>query len=583
MGGHGRNRRPDRKTCGPERHGRACEEAPVSSTRRPGSILLTWGLLFLALGVVVGPVSADCLQRGAIEFCAETDGFSVDVQGTSAVLDFGDVAVDDRRTFELTVTNRGRETVSVTRVDIDGTDSRAFSIDSGAFTLSSGQSRDVRISYVPQKSGNASAELRFAHGPRSGTIQLRGSGVVPPPELSVTPRSLPFPDTPVGQTSRRTLTLTNVGGSDLRITGIEVSDPGPFSIQGETPIRLAPDEAHELTVSYARTSGDPASTSIHIHSTDPVTPVRSVFVTSSSINATVDRHDGQTRRTVQTGEIAAGDTLPMNLPDDGAERVFELEEMTVRPTTDSRLSMTLTTSETALDTSPDFDLGDATTPVGWLSIEHSIPNDQIAEVTYTYRVETAALQEMGSAPEDVIFYRFDGTSWVPQETSVRRETDEYAVIRSAADAMSEWTAAAKRPRLNVTDSSVTLRTATTDEVVTIQVFVTNTGGTDGVYEAQLLLNGEPVEQRERTVPDGGTVAVSFERTFDSPGRYGVQVNDLFVGEVNISATNEEATVSTGDTPLSNRPGGPTGTIPILLVGGVIAVLAGAGLWYYLME
>ncbi len=532
---------------------------------------------------MVGPASADCIQRGSVEFCAETDGFSVDIQGTSAVLDFGDVDVDDRRTFELTATNRGRETVSVTRVDIDGTDSRAFSTDAGAFTLSSGQSRDVRITYAPRESGNGSAELRFAHGPRSGTIQLRGTGVVPPPELSVSPRFLQFTDAPVGQTSRRTATVTNVGGSELRVTAAELADSGPFTIRGQYPVRLTPGERHDLTVVYARTSPDPASTTLHVHSTDPVTPVRSVFVTSSSINATVDRQDGQTRRAIQTGEIAAGDTLPMNLPDDGVDRAFELEEMTVRPTTDSHLSMTLTTSETALDTSPDFELGDATTPVGWLSIEHSIPNDRIEEVTYTYRVETAALEEMGSTPEDVIFYRFDGSAWVPQETTVVRETDDYAVIRSAADAMSEWTAAAKRPRLNVTDSSVALRTATTDDVVTIQVFVTNTGGTDGVYEAQLLLNGDPVEQRERTVPDGGTVAVSFERTFDSPGRYGVQVNDLFVGEVNISAADSGVGVTTVDTHPSDSPPGPLGTVPMLLGGIVILALAGTGLWYYLFE
>lgn len=545
-------------------------------------------VLLVGLVAVAAPASAECIERGSLELCADTDGFYVDVERASAVLDFGEVAVGEERTFELTVTNLGEETIGVRDVGISGDDAGAFSVDAGTgFSLAPGQQRSFPLTYAPGEAGNASATLDFQRGDRAGSIDLLGSATAPPPELSLSSSTLAFADAPVGQTTTKSVTLANVGEGPLEVSGVELTGDDAFSVRGETQVRIAPGERHEIRVAYARVSESPASATVEIRSNDPAAPIRTVFASSAPVTATVEREDGRTHMEMEVAEVPAGESVEMAIPDDGADEDFELERMGITPATDGPMSMTMTTSADSLDTSPAFEPGDGTTPLGWFSVEHSMPNADVEQVTYTYRVSTDRLAEMDSSPEDVTLFRFEDGDWVSKETSVVRETEGYALLQTTADGMSEWTAAARRPRLNVTDSSVNLRTATTEEAVTIQVFVSNTGGTDGVYDAQLLLNGETVDRRERTVPDGGTVAVTFERTFGEPGTYSVRVNDVFVGQVNVSAADGSAAVRTDGTPPGDgqpaEDGGGGASIPVLPVGVALVAVAGVGIWYYLTQ
>ncbi|MFC7057455.1 hypothetical protein [Halovenus salina] len=119
------------------------------------------------------------------------------------------------------------------------------------------------------------------------------------------------------------------------------------------------------------------------------------------------------------------------------------------------------------------------------------------------------------------------------------------MLQTTADGFSEWTAAAKTPELNITDTEIDVQAATTDEEVTIQVFVTNTGGADGTYEAQLFANEEIVDRKDITVPSNRTAIIDFVRSFDQPNEYEVQVNDVPVGEIEITE-DEEVEVSDPD-------------------------------------
>ncbi len=273
----------------------------------------------------------------------------------------------------------------------------------------------------------------------------------------------------------------------------------------------------------------------------------------------------------------------------------ELTGLSVTPAVDTSFTLDLVESPEPLDTSPDFEPGDGTTPLSYMSVEHSIGNANIEEVAITYRVDSESLEAMDSSPEDVSLYRHDGESWNEHPTQVVEMEDGDAILQTTAEGLSEWTAAAKRPRFNVTDTAVDVQAATTDEEITIQVFVANTGGTDGVYDAELLLNDETVDRVERTVPDGGTVALNFERTFDQPGLYEVQVNDVFVGEVNISAVEESVDVETAsgddgqlqaveaaDRQVADEtPEAGGKSLPVLPLGLVLVFVAGLGVWGYL--
>jgi hypothetical protein len=119
-------------------------------------------------------------------------------------------------------------------------------------------------------------------------------------------------------------------------------------------------------------------------------------------------------------------------------------------------------------------------------------NEDIEEVQFRFRITERRLDEMDVSPENVALYRFNETTgeWVEHATEFLGMKNGSARFRTTADGASEWTAAAKRPDLDITDTSIDVRAATTADEITIQVFVTNTGGAEGNYEAQLLANEE---------------------------------------------------------------------------------------------
>jgi len=194
-------------------------------------------------------------------------------------------------------------------------------------------------------------------------------------------------------------------------------------------------------------------------------------------------------------------------------------------------------------------------------------------VEFVFSLDAGVFDRFLSGPEDVSLYRFNETrgAWVPAETQVIGRDDGRVVFSGVGDRFSEWTVAIQRPEFNVTETGIDVGTATTEDEIVIQVFVTNTGGTEGTYEADLLTNQEVVDTKEATVPEGGTVLVTFLRTFSRPGLYRVQVNDVPVGEVDISA--ESVTVTETATPRDERDGvfGPGFGVLSAVVG--LSVLA----------
>ncbi|MEF8777034.1 MAG: hypothetical protein V5A43_11120, partial [Haloarculaceae archaeon] len=88
-----------------------------------------------------------------------------------------------------------------------------------------------------------------------------------------------------------------------------------------------------------------------------------------------------------------------------------------------------------------------------------------------------------------------------------------------------------------------------------------------------------VDRREATIPEGGKRAMNFERSFDQPGTYEIQVTDVFVGTVHIAATGDGGRVDVGtDDGRTTTEAGDQGDdggvplAPILLIGGAIALL-----------
>ena len=100
-------------------------------------------------------------------------------------LSFGAVQVGSSKDLTLTVTNTGAGTLTGTT-----TPSASFSVVSGsAFSLSAGQSQTVTVRFVPNTATAFGGQLSIASNGGSSTVQLVGTGTVPPaPILSLSDR-----------------------------------------------------------------------------------------------------------------------------------------------------------------------------------------------------------------------------------------------------------------------------------------------------------------------------------------------------------------------------------------------------------
>ncbi len=88
---------------------------------------------------------------------------------------------------------------------------------------------------------------------------------------------------------------------------------------------------------------------------------------------------------------------------------------------------------------------------------------------------------------------------------------------------------------------------TTGEGVWITAEVTNTGETDGIYEAELRIDNVSAVSNKVAVPAGGTQNLTFSVSWDTPGTYEVTLGEL-AGEFVVAeraATQSSNAVSVG--------------------------------------
>ncbi len=69
------------------------------------------------------------------------------------------------------------------------------------------------------------------------------------------------------------------------------------------------------------------------------------------------------------------------------------------------------------------------------------------------------------------------------------------------------------------------------ESVDVKAIVENVGDVSGTFTAELIVDGEVVDEQDVDVDAGESETVTFTRAFDSPGAYSIAVNDASAGEL----------------------------------------------------
>lgn len=215
-------------------------------------------------------------SNGSISIASNASNFTLTVplSGTGvtpgslttspSTLTFGNVQVGNSQTLSETLTNSGGSSLTVSQAPVTGA---GFSI-SGLtlpLTLAAGQSATLNAVFTPQSGGSASGNLSLTSNASNPTliVPIFGTGVTVG-ALSPNPSSLSFGTLQVGNSTTKSETLTNFGGSDVTISQANVTGTG-FSVSGlNLPLTLIPGQSFTFGVTFAPGSSAGASGSISV-------------------------------------------------------------------------------------------------------------------------------------------------------------------------------------------------------------------------------------------------------------------------------------------------------------------------------
>lgn len=158
---------------------------------------------------------------------------------------------------------------------------------------------------------------------------------------------------------------------------------------------------------------------------------------------------------------------------------------------------------------------------------------------FTWSYDPEDLPE-GVAPEDLGIVVWDGSKWV--EVPGVLDTVKN-IVTAEVDHFTTFALAAALPKVEPAPPPPVLRpaawalsaliiepsAAAPDELVTVTVTVSNTGGRAGTFNVVLMLDGQPELEREISIAAGGSEVVTFMVSREDVGTYTVSVGELTGG------------------------------------------------------
>ena len=409
------------------------------------------------------------------------------IQVTPSSVNFGSIVAGKKVSQTVSVANTGNVSVNISQVNVS---SSQFSV-SGLtmpFSLPVGQSSSFQVWFDATAAGNAAGALTISTdtGITSGQVALAGIVTAAPQKIGVTPAILNLGSAVVGTTVPGTVTVSNVGGSNLTISSITGSG-NPFTVSGlTTPISIAPGASNSFIVTYVPTAAVTSSGSVTITSDDPLTP-RSVVTVSGTGTATTLAPTITAQPVSQT--VTAGPTVTFAVVAAGTAPLsyqWRKNGVNIAGATAANYTTPVTTTS---------DSGSAFSVV----------------VTNTAGTATSAVATLTVNPAPVVPTI---TTQPASLTVTAGQTATFAVLAAGTAPLSyQW----RKNGVNIAGATAasytTPATATTDSGSAFSVVVTNTAGTVTSSAATLTVNPAPVVPTITTQPASLTVTAGQTATF----------------------------------------------------------------------
>jgi hypothetical protein len=205
-----------------------------------------------------------------------------DISVSPASKDYGEVYVGDSVQQIFTISNTGTDALIIDTGDITigGDNPGQFALVGLIlpFTLQPAQSQNITVSFAPGSAGTMSATLQISSNDPDAVenpfnVPLTGTGLVEP-DITVDPTSKNYGNVLVGNSSSQIFAVSNDGSDNLivNVGGVTLggANADQFSIiSGDEAFTLAPEQSHEITVSFIPGATGAKSAVLQILSNDP--------------------------------------------------------------------------------------------------------------------------------------------------------------------------------------------------------------------------------------------------------------------------------------------------------------------------
>lgn len=236
---------------------------------------------------------------------------------------------------------------------------------------------------------------------------------------------------------------------------------------------------------------------------------------------------------VRNAEAHRSVSVDVSPTDSLADVTFDAVEVT--PATDASFTLNVTSSDDPIaGATPTANLSNGTKPLAFVSVDHSIADRNVSNVTFRFRVRKGRVN--ASEPDEIALYRYHGGSWNELPTTLSNVTDSHFVYRVRSPGLSEFAAGKQMPQFEITDAAFEFTTLSVGDALEVRVRVTNEGDADGTFTADLVLGDETVASHKLTIAAGGMRQTTFDRQVADPGTYEVYVNDYHIGEVTVNGS-----------------------------------------------
>lgn len=227
-------------------------------------------------------------------------------------LNLGSANVGSTVTKTLTVSNTGGTSLHISSATVSGSGYLASGL-TLPYTLPAGSSANFSVAFTPTAAGTDNATLTLASDASNPSVPvaLTGSGMstATPGYLSA-PASMSLGSVNLGSTVTKTLTISNTGGTTLKISSASVSGSGYLASGLTFPYSLAAGSTASLSVTFTPTAAGTDNATLTLAS-DASDPSVAVALTGSGTSVSYGTL-GVTPGSMSFGSVTIGTTQVQN-------------------------------------------------------------------------------------------------------------------------------------------------------------------------------------------------------------------------------------------------------------------------------